>query len=97
MIRDLKFRGANEPPTFRIFVPWNQQPGGGGMAILVKTSGDPRDLAPDVSAIARDLRPGTGIQRARTLEDRLAGLKALRLRTLTSRSNPRTFGPFVSH
>jgi predicted permease len=68
VIRDLKFRGADEPADFRILVPWSELPHV-TPAVLVKTSGDPRDLAAMVSTIARDLRPGTGVQPARTLEE----------------------------
>jgi putative ABC transport system permease protein len=69
VVRDLKFLGPNEVPTFRIFIPWRQQPGGGTIAILARTAGDPRSLSADVGAIARQLRPGTGLQPAAPLDD----------------------------
>ena len=69
VVSDLKFLGANEVPTFRLFVPWRQQPGGGTIKILVKTAGDPAALAAGVGAIAKELRPSTGLHAARTLED----------------------------
>ena len=69
VVRDFKFLGATEVPVFRLFVPWRQQPGGATIALLVKTAGDPGALAPDVGAIAKELRPSTGLHTARTLED----------------------------
>jgi putative ABC transport system permease protein len=69
VVRDLKFYGANEVPTFRMFLPWRQRPGAGTLALLVKTTGDPRALAADVGTIARQLRPNTGVQPARSLDD----------------------------
>ncbi len=69
VVKDFRFLGPNEVPTFRLFVPFRQQPAGGTLAILVKTSGDPIALAAGVGAIARELRPGTGLHAARTLRD----------------------------
>ena len=69
VVRDLKFRGAHEVPSFRMFLPWRQRPGAGHIALLVKAANDPRALAAEVGAIAKQLRPGTGVQGARTLED----------------------------
>lgn len=69
VVRDLKFYGPNEVPTFRMFLPWRQRPGAGNTAVLVRTFGDPVAVAADVAAIARELRPGTGVQPARTLDD----------------------------
>ena len=69
VVKDFRFLGPNEVPTFRLFVPYRQQPSGSTLAILVKTSGDPRSLEAGVGAIARELRPGTGLHTARTLED----------------------------
>ncbi|HUR20155.1 MAG TPA: ADOP family duplicated permease [Vicinamibacterales bacterium] len=69
VVKDFKFLGANEVPTFRMFIPWRQQPGGATIAILVKTAGDPSALAAGIGAIAKELRPSTGLHMARTLED----------------------------
>ena len=69
VVKDFKFLGPNEVPTFRLFLPWRQQPYGGAIAILVKTTGDPGALAASVGAIAKELRPSTGLHAARTLDD----------------------------
>jgi predicted permease len=69
VVGDLKFQGANQPASFRLFLPWNQQPGAGNLAVFVKAKGDPRVLAADVGAIAREIQPGTGVHPARTLEE----------------------------
>ena len=69
VVKDFKFLGPNEVPTFRLFVPFRQQPGGSTIALLVKTAGDPLALAAGVGAIAKELRPSTGLHTARTLDD----------------------------
>jgi predicted permease len=69
VVKDFRFLGPDEVPTFRLFVPWRQGPGASTIAILVKTAGDPRALAAAVGAIAKDIRPSTGLHAARTLED----------------------------
>lgn len=69
VVRDFKFLGPNEAPTFRMFVPWRQEPGAGAIAILVRAAGDPMALAAGVGAIARELRPSTGLHVPRSLED----------------------------
>jgi putative ABC transport system permease protein len=69
VVKDFRFLGPNEVPTFRLFVSYRQQPSGGTLAILVKTAGDPRALAAGVGAIAKELRPSTGLHTSTTLED----------------------------
>ncbi len=69
VVGDLKFQGADQPASFRMFVSWNQQPGGSTIAVFVKTTGDPHQLAADVAAIVREIRPGTGVHAARTLDE----------------------------
>jgi ABC-type antimicrobial peptide transport system permease subunit len=56
VVKDFRFLGPNEVPTCTL-------------AILVKTAGDPRALAAGVGAVAKELRPSTGLHTSTTLED----------------------------
>ena len=69
IVRDPQFRGPDVVPALRLFVPWRQAPSAGPFVVLAKSSRDPFPLAEEIAALARELRPSTGVQAARTLEE----------------------------
>jgi putative ABC transport system permease protein len=62
VVANEKFHGLAEAPPIAVYVPLAQAPSATGAAVLlVRTSGDPRRLAPAVDRLIREIDPGLAV------------------------------------
>jgi putative ABC transport system permease protein len=74
VVADTRHRGLHVPPVYQVYVPAPQWGGAESMMTLtVRTTGDPRQLAPAVREVARALDPAQPVTNVRAYEDVVAG------------------------
>jgi putative ABC transport system permease protein len=72
VVSDVKRSKLDAPAEPEVYVPYVHVPIGSGMAIVVRTPGDPVAMVPTIRRVMADLDPGQPIYDVQTLEDALA-------------------------
>ncbi len=68
VVSDVKYLGLDKPRDAAMYVPWQVMPSS-VVFLVVRTTGAPTAIAPDVRAAIRDLDPNQPIPTMRSLED----------------------------
>ncbi len=72
VVADIKNAGADRPTGTELFLPYNNNANGdytGAPNLLVRTTGDPAQLANAVRGVVRSLDPSLPVAKVRTMED----------------------------
>jgi predicted permease len=76
VVADMKQAGIDQPAGTEVYIPWRQFTVLGrqpqtifSMFAVIRTSGDPRDLAPSVHRVMNDLDPSLPVSHLRTMDD----------------------------
>jgi putative ABC transport system permease protein len=72
VVSDVKRSKLDAPAEPEVYVPYVHVPIGSGMAIVVRTPGDPVAMVPTIRRVMADLDPGQPIYDVQTLEEALA-------------------------
>lgn len=72
VVGDMKYQGLDAPRAGSVYVPWQRAPTGVSH-LVVRTTDDPRTLAPAIHDVIRTVDPSLPVPEVRTLADHLAG------------------------
>jgi predicted permease len=82
VVRDIKYEGLDSPATSAIYIPWGLRPFGSGY-LVVRTAGDPMQLAPDIRRAAHALDATVPVPELQLLADAMAqSIASRRVRAL---------------
>ena len=71
VVAEMRRNALREPAAMQYYVPYGQEVGIGGSALMVQPSGPPQDFVPQLQRIVRELDPSALFTRAELMQDAL--------------------------